>query len=149
MEQTDNSATFQNICKELVLGQPTWKQFHFYLNDVSPIGIHHKAAIESKKLKGFFTGNKLHVGIKIPYLRRSYQTKKQVGTVLAAALLVTLILAFAAMLFATNVGKALEVLAAVKHNTWMDTSAVFASVLGILMPAFFVLVNILQIYCTV
>lgn len=73
----------------------------------------------------------------MPYLRRSYQTKKPVGVVLAEALPGTLILTVAAMLFATIVGIALGVLAAVKHNTWMDTSAVFASVLGISAPSFF------------
>jgi len=49
----------------------------------------------------------------------------------------TLVLAFAAMLLATVVGILLGILAAVKQNTWMDTSSVFASVLGISAPSFF------------
>lgn len=135
--QTGDSATIQNIRKELALDQSTFKQYLHYLNDVSPLCVHQKAEIESKKLKGFFIGNELKYGVKIPYLRRSYQTKKPVGVVLADALPGTLILALAAMLFATVVGIALGVLAAVKHNTWMDTSAVFASVVGISAPSFF------------
>jgi len=49
----------------------------------------------------------------------------------------TIVLALAAMLFATVIGILLGVLAAVKQNTWMDTSSVFASVLGISAPSFF------------
>jgi peptide/nickel transport system permease protein len=49
----------------------------------------------------------------------------------------TLVLALAAMIFATVAGIALGVLAAVKQNTWMDASAIFASVLGISAPSFF------------
>jgi peptide/nickel transport system permease protein len=41
------------------------------------------------------------------------------------------------MLIATLLGILLGVLAAVKQNTWMDTSAVLSSVLGISVPSFF------------
>ena len=57
--------------------------------------------------------------------------------ILIEALPGTLLLALAAMLFATVAGIALGVLSAVKQNTWMDTSAIFASVLGISVPSFF------------
>ena len=56
MGQSGDSATQANIRKELYLDQPKWKQFLFYLNDVSPLAIHHKGDIEKKKLKGFFLG---------------------------------------------------------------------------------------------
>ena len=135
--QSGDSVTMQNIRKELALDQPKWKQFAFYLNDVSPLAIHSKEDIQKKQLKGFFVGGETQVGIKVPYLRRSYQTKKDVGEVLLEALPGTLILALAAMLIATVIGVLLGVLAAVKQNTWMDTSAIFASVLGISAPSFF------------
>jgi peptide/nickel transport system permease protein len=127
----------QNIRKELALDQPKWKQFLLYLNDVSPIAVHSKEDIQKKQLKGFFIGSDTKFGIKLPYLRRSYQSKKDVGEVLLEALPGTMLLALAAMLIATVVGILLGVLAAVKQNTWMDTSAVFASVLGISAPSFF------------
>ncbi|MES2373091.1 MAG: ABC transporter permease [Bacteroidota bacterium] len=135
--QAGDSTTIKNIRKELALDQPKWKQFVLYLNDVSPVAIHSKEDIQKKQLKGFFVGGENKFGIKVPYLRRSYQTKKDVGDVLIEALPGTLILAFAAMLLATVVGILLGVLAAVKQNTWMDTSSVFASVLGISAPSFF------------
>ena len=80
--------------------------------------------------------------MKFPYLRKSYQTKKNVGAVLIEALPGTLLLAIAAMLFATIIGVLLGVLAAVKKGTWLDTSAVFASVAGISAPSFFMAIII-------
>jgi len=135
--QTGDSATIQNIRKELALDQPKWKQFVYYLNDVSPLSLHSKEEIKRKELKGIFIGGETKFAIKIPYLRRSYQTKKEVSTVLAEALPGTLILALSAMLFATVIGITLGVIAAVKKDTWMDTGSVFASVLGISAPSFF------------
>lgn len=132
--QSGDSTTIKNIRKELALDQPKWKQFLLYANDVSPIAIHSKAEREQKQLSGFFIGN---VGIKVPYLRRSYQTKKNVSEVLFDALPRTMLLAFAAMFIAVIVGILLGILAAVKQNTWMDTGSIFASVLGISAPSFF------------
>src|SRR4051812_49326483 len=135
--QTGDSATMQNIRKELYLDQPKWKQFVFYLNDVSPLSVHTKEDIDSKKLRGIFIGGNTKVGIKVPYLRRSYQSKRDVLQVLLDALPGTMLLAFSAMVIATVLGILLGVLAAVKQNTWWDTSAIFASVLGISAPSFF------------
>jgi ABC-type dipeptide/oligopeptide/nickel transport system permease component len=135
--QAGDSTTIKNIRKELALDQPKWKQFVLYLNDVSPIAVHSAEDIQKKQLKGFFVGGENKIGIKVPYLRRSYQTKKDVGDVLLEALPGTLLLAFAAMLIATVMGILLGTLAAVKQNTWMDTSSIFASVLGISAPSFF------------
>lgn len=136
--QGADAATQQNIRKELYLDQPKWKQFLLYLNDISPIAIHSAEEIKSKQLRGFFIGgdnNKL--GIKMPYLRRSYQSKREVGSILFEALPGTILLAFAAMLIACVVGIPLGVLAATKKDTWMDTSAIFTSILGISAPSFF------------
>jgi peptide/nickel transport system permease protein len=144
--QTGDKKTMDNIRKELYLDQPKWKQFLLYVNDVSPIAIHSKTEIENKKLRGFFIGGEITVGLKVPYLRRSYQTKKDVIDVLMEALPGTLMLAIAAMIFATIIGVLLGVLAAVKQNTWMDTSSVFASVIGISAPSFFMAIVIAYLF---
>lgn len=137
MGQSGDAATQANIRKELYLDQPKWKQFVFYLNDVSPVCIHSKEDIAQKKLKGFFVGGDYKLGIKLPYLRKSYQTKRDVGSMLMQALPGTMILAVAAMLIAVVIGIPLGVLAAVKQNTWLDTSAIFSSIVGISAPSFF------------
>ena len=133
--QTGDSATINNIRKELALDKPISQQFLLYLNDVSPIAIHNREEAKAKNLTGFYIVRDCM--IKLPYFRRSYQTKKEVGEVLMEALPGTLLLAAAAMLLATVLGILLGILAAVKQNTWMDTSAVFTSVLGISAPSFF------------
>ena len=137
MGQRADAATQDNIRKELYLDQPRWKQFFYYLDDVSPIGIHTRDEIRSKGLKGIFVGGNTVVGLKWPYLRRSYQTKKEVWEVLMEALPGTIILATAAIAIATFFGILLGVLAAIKKDTWVDTTAILTSVLGISAPSFF------------
>ncbi|MBI3884054.1 MAG: ABC transporter permease [Sphingobacteriales bacterium] len=140
--QTGDKKTMNNIRKDLYLDQPKWKQFILYLNDVSPVSIHTKEDIAKKELQGFFIGDNTKLALKIPYLRKSYQTKKSVGSVLMEALPGTLLLAIAAMIFATITGILLGVVAAVKKNTWIDSSAVFASIAGISAPSFFMAIII-------
>src|SRR5688572_23217282 len=144
--QTGDKKTMENIRKELYLDKPVWKQFVLYLNDVSPLAVHSTAEIEEKKLRGFFIGGDTKLAIKVPYLRRSYQTKKDVVDVMMESLPGTLMLAFAAMIFATVIGILLGVLAAVKKNTWMDTSSVIASVIGISAPSFFMAIVIAYLF---
>ena len=146
MGQSGDASTQAAIRKELNIDQPKWKQFLFYLNDVSPLSIHTKADIETKKLKGIFIGRNTKFALKFPYLRTSYQTKKPVGAVLMQALPGTLILASAAMLIAILVGIPLGVVAAVKQNTWVDTTAVFSSIIGISAPSFFIGIIIAYVF---
>jgi ABC-type dipeptide/oligopeptide/nickel transport system permease component len=146
MGQSGDAATQANIRKELYLDQPKWKQFIFYLNDVSPICVHNKEDIQKKNLRGFFIGGYRKFGLKLPYLRRSYQSKKEVGKILMEALPGTLLLAFTAMIIAVFAGIPLGAVAAVKQNTWLDTSAIFASIVGISAPSFFMGIIIAYIF---
>lgn len=147
MGQTGDSTTQANIRKELHLDQPKWKQFVFYLNDVSPVSVYSKEEIQNKDLNGFFIGGgEKKLVIKLPYLRKSYQTKKSVGAILMEALPGTLMLAFAAMFIAVVIGIPLGMLAAVKQNTWMDTTAVFSSIIGISAPSFFMGIIIAYVF---
>ena len=49
MGQRADAATQENIRKELYLDQPKWKQFLFYLNDVSPVSLYSKEEIAKQK----------------------------------------------------------------------------------------------------
>jgi ABC-type dipeptide/oligopeptide/nickel transport system permease component len=69
-----------------------------------------------------------------------------VWDVLTEALPGTVILAIAAMMIAVFAGIPLGVLAAVKKNTWMDSSSIFVSVLGISAPSFFMGIVIAYIF---
>lgn len=140
--QTGDKKTMENIRRDLYLDQPKWKQFFLYLNDVSPVALHTRDDIAKKELQGLFIGKQTTLALKIPYLRKSYQTKKNVVNVLMEALPGTLILAVAAMIFATITGIFLGVVAAVKKDSWIDTTAVFSSIAGISAPSFFMAIII-------
>ena len=134
--QRADVTSLENVRRELHLDQPIPLQFLLYLNDLSPVSVHTQTEGLHYVSLLHFGGDKVLV-LKTPYLRRSYQGKKDVWEILTEALPGTLILAIAAMLFATVAGISLGVLSAVKQNTWMDTGAVFASVVGISAPSFF------------
>lgn len=144
--QSGDKKTLDNIRKDLYLDQPKWKQFLLYVNDVSPICIHQKQEIKNKELRGVFIGNETKFGLKIPYLCKSYQTKKNVGSLLLEALPGTLLLATAAIFFASFIGILLGIIAAVKKGSWMDTAAVFSSIAGISAPSFFMAILIAYIF---
>lgn len=146
MGQTGDAATQAAIRKELYLDQPKWKQFLYYLNDISPVCVHSSDEIKTKQLKGFFVGGRLKLGLKIPYLRRSYQTRKNVGGILLEALPGTLMLAGAAMLLAMLLGIPLGVAAAVRQHTWIDSTAIVASIAGISAPSFFIGIIIAYVF---
>ena len=146
MGQTADAATQQNIRRELNLDKPKWKQFLTYINDVSPIAIHRNEEIKQKKLNGIFIGGSTKLAIKVPYLRRSYQSRRDVWDVLTEALPGTIVLAISAMLIAIIIGIPLGILAAVKKDTWMDSSSIFVSVLGISAPSFFMGIMIAYLF---
>lgn len=144
--QTADKSTQENIRRELHLDDPKWKQFVLYLNDVSPIALHTNEDIVEKNLQGIFIGKKLQLAFKIPYLRRSYQSRRDVWDILASALPGTVLLAFSAMLIAVLIGIPLGVLAAIKKGTWMDSTAIFSSILGISAPSFFMGIIIAYVF---
>ncbi len=146
MGQRADAGTLNNIRRDLYLDQPKWKQFVLYLNDVSPLSIYSANELAEKNIQWLGFGGKTKLVLKFPYLRRSYQTGKLVWSMLMEALPGTMILALLAMLIATIAGMAFGVLAAVKKDTWMDSTAIFTSVLGISAPSFFMSIVIAYIF---
>lgn len=135
--QRTDVATIEAVKKELNLDKPKWQQYLLYLNDISPLAVHKK----SEQAKYNFTslipmGEKALVW-KVPYLRQSYQTKENVLSILLRALPQTILLAFAAILFATLIGVPLGVIGAVNKNKFIDNAIMFFSVLGISQPSYF------------
>lgn len=140
MGQRSDLASIENVRKELNLDKPLLTRYFLYLNDLSPLGLHPSDSAGRAKygyLKLVSIGEHQALTLKFPYLGRSYRTKREIGTVLAEALPGTAVLALSAMLFATFFGILLGVVAALKKGTWLDTSAIAASVAGISMPSFF------------
>lgn len=140
MGQRGNAATLENARKEMNLDKPLHIRYLIYINDILPVSIHkhNKAAQEKYKYARLLPlpGGRT-LALKWPYLGRSYHSKREVNKVLAEALPGTVVLALASMLIATIGGIFLGIVAALKKGTWMDTSAIAASVAGISMPSFF------------
>ena len=74
---------------------------------------------------------------KVPYLRRSYQTKRKVSEIIATAFPQTALLAVTAMALALVLGVGLGVLSALKKDTWIDRAVLMFSTLGMSLPSFF------------
>lgn len=131
--------TIEAVNKELGLDKPRMFQFVMYLNDVLPLSIHENSPQNKEKYQYtelFRVGEEVVV-LKAPYLRRSYQTKRPVMTMLMEALPKTVILALTAMLFATIIGIVLGVIAAINQFSWIDNSILVTSILGISQPSYF------------
>lgn len=147
--QRSDAKTIENIKKELYLDKPVITQYFLYLNDLSPLSIYENMVIEEKKYKVvhlFSIGNNKSIVLKFPYLRRSYHTKKQVNEMLTESFPGTAILAISAICIASFIGILLGIIAAIKQNTWIDTSAIFAAVMGISLPSFFAAILVAYIF---
>lgn len=147
--QRADVSSLQNVRHQLYLDKPLYLQYLLYLNDLSPVSILDKSyPLQEKRAHVSLVhfSEQRSLVLKYPYLRRSYQSKKEVWNILMETLPNTIILALVAMFFATIVGVLLGILAAVKQNTWMDTGAVFSSVIGISAPSFFTGIIIAYIF---
>ena len=136
--QRSDVQSLQAVRKEFGLDKPLMVQFAYYINDLSPIGIHLKTDEERYHYVSLFSVSEFKtLALKWPYLRRSYQTSKDVVSLLLEVVPNTLVLAAAAMLFAIVIGIFLGVLSAVHKNTWIDRLALALSTVGISAPSFF------------
>lgn len=136
--QRSDVATIEQVRKEMNLDKPVSTRYFLYLNDLSPVSVLPKAEEAKYHYQQLFSVSKEKaLVIKAPYMGRSYQSKRLVWNVLMDALPGTVVLAITAIVFATIVGIALGVFAALKRDTAWDTSAVISSVIGISTPSFF------------
>ncbi len=143
--QRVDEASLATVNRELGLDLPLWKQYALYLNDVSPVSIHEvdkedsHLYLDSAKYdfsKLLTIGSKAIV-LKVPYLRRSYQSRKPVSEVIGEALPGTVILAIFAISFALFVGILFGILSALFKGSFLDNFSLFSAVLGMSSPSFF------------
>ena len=138
--QRSDVQSLEAVRKEFGLDKPLSQQFLLYVNDLLPLTTHHDDPLTQSKynyVKLFSVGNDKALVIKKPYLRRSYQTSREVISILSETVPNTLILAVTAMLFATIAGIFLGVVSAVNRDTWIDRAANAFAILGISAPSFF------------
>jgi len=143
------------IRKDLGLDKPMLAQFGNFINDLSPISIHHNSDKEnywyldpakySPYLKIFSAGSTSLV-LKQPYMRKSYQTKREVGRIIAEAFPKTLLLATVSILFAFIVGLTIGIFSAICKDSFFDRFATVVSVLGMSLPSFFAAILIAWVF---
>lgn len=134
------------INKDLGLDLPLYKQYLLYLNDLSVVSIHNNSNPDSYIFNDptkysvccsvQISTNKDLV-LKSPYLRRSYQSRKKVSEIIAESFPGTFVLATVAILFALVFGLIIGIFSALYKNSFFDSSSMFASVLGMSGPSFF------------
>ncbi len=143
--QRADMATIENVRREFNLDLPLHRQFRLYLNDISPVSLHHRSDSQQRhylepgkyRYTSLMVLGEQELVLKRPYLRRSFQTRRDVTELLLERIPNTLVLAISAIVLATLLGILLGVVAAVNHNSALDQASVALSVLGISFPSYF------------
>ncbi len=145
--QRANKDAIEAIHKDLGTDRPIMEQYALYLNDLSPVSIHNNKNNQSiwylnpekYSWKPLFTiGTNKSIVVKLPYLRRSYITKRRVADIIIETLPETAVLAFTSIVIASIVGIFLGIISAIKRNTIYDKLSLVLAVLGMAAPSFFV-----------
>lgn len=138
--QRADVSSVEAIEKELGLNLPLHKRLLKYVGELSPIWIHENSAAEQTRLSYtvlFPVSSESALTVKMPYMGRSYQTRRLVSEILAEKIPPTIILALTAMLIATLIGIVMGIVAAIHHNRFWDNALTSLSVLGISQPSYF------------
>lgn len=146
MGQRTDVSSVEAIKKDLGLDKPIALQYLNFLNDVSPVSVHNITNSESywylsyskypSAIAFLKIGNQALV-LKPPYLRRSYQSKREVSTIIAEAFPKTLLLASASILIAMLLGILLGIPAALYKDSPLDKALMLFSSIGMSIPSFF------------
>lgn len=145
--QRANKDAIEAIHKDLGTDRPIMEQYAMYLNDLSPVSVHNNINNQSLWFLNpekytwtplFTFGENKSVVAKLPYLRRSYITKRKVSDIIVETLPETAVLAFTSIVIASIVGIFLGIISAVKRNTIYDRMSLVLAVLGMAAPSFFV-----------
>lgn len=145
LDQNENSEQLAIVKKKYGFDKPISTQYLYYLNDLSPISLHSKNAVDYTFLsenkynaaKLFSIGN-TEIAIKTPYLRESFQKNgRKVTDVIGNTLPNTFILAFFAIIIAIGIGIILGIVSALHKDTFIDRIIALLSSLGMSIPSFF------------
>lgn len=153
--QRADISSVEAINRDLGRDKPLPVQFLNYLNDLSPLSVHVNNDPKSywrldeekygRHLKILRAGDYTLI-LKFPYLRQSYQTKRDVSELLSEAFVNTAILAVVSMVFAVIAGVAIGILCAIRKNSFIDRISLVFSVLGMSLPSFFAAILIAWLF---
>ncbi len=158
MGQRTDVSSVEAIKKDLGLDQPLRIQYLLFVNDISPVSWHN---FKEKESLWYLDQRKYDPSVKLvtlgeggfvlkePYLRRSYQSRREVSSIIAEAFPKTLLLASAAILIAMIIGIGLGILAALRKDSLLDRSLLVFSSLGMSIPSFFAAIIIAWLFAFV
>jgi peptide/nickel transport system permease protein len=144
----DNASetTVQQIRRKLDLDLPMGQRYLHYLNDLSPISIHHasdsshRMFFDQRTYSGFAlaTISDWSLCLKTPYLKRSFFSDKSVGAMLSEVMPGTIVLAVVSIFLSLIVGLIMGLIAALNKDGFYDQLMLVLSALGMAGPSFFV-----------
>ena len=152
MGQQEDQEQLASIRALYGFDKPLWKQYLYYLNDLSPLSVHPPegfGAYEANRYGGWKLAEPAgwSLVLKSPYLRQSFQQgDRAVSDILGQVLPNTLLLAVAAILLALALGIPMGLAAAHWQGSWIDRSLVVLSSLGMSVPSFFSAILIAWIF---
>jgi len=145
--QRANKEAIDAVHKDLGTDRPMVEQYFHYLNDLSPVSIHNTSNSASLWYLNpnkyswfplFKIGKSKGLVLKLPFLRRSYISKRNVSEILKDTLPETAVLAITAMVFSSLLGVFLGVISALRKNSLFDRSVfVLSTFVGMSAPSFF------------
>lgn len=137
--QRADIASVEAINKELGRDQPLHYQYFKFLNDISPLGIGNirNSEMRDEGIQLSPSISNYYLELKKPYLRRSFQSNREVSSILADAFPKTLILAAVSMSFALIIGVLLGMMSIIYPNKVINNLVFGLSVFGMSLPSFF------------
>ena len=143
--QNDNSEQLLIIKKKYAFDQPIYKQYIFYINDLSPISLHSKnnenyTFLDAKKYSfiKLLRFSSYEIVLKLPYLRTSFTKQgKNVSEIIGDTLPNTIVLAITSILIALISGITLGIVSALNKGSYIDKSVQLISTIGMSVPSFF------------
>jgi peptide/nickel transport system permease protein len=143
--QNESAQQLAVVKQKYGFDKPGWKQYLYYLNDLSPLSLHSLSKdaytyMDRQKYSGkaLLELGTVQLAIKWPYLRESFQKNgKKVSAVIAETLPNTAILAVSAITIAMITGILLGIVSVLFKDGWLDRLIQLISTLGMSVPSFF------------
>ncbi len=153
LDKREDAEQLQAIKKKYGFDKSIAEQYFLYLNDVSPISIHNNQIntftyLESKKYRytKILEFETRTLVLKFPFLRNSFVSGQDVGSIILKTFPNTFILALTSILIALALGLMLGLISAVYKDSFLDKAILSISAIGMSVPSFFSAILIAWIF---
>lgn len=136
--QRSDASTLNAMRAEMGLDKSKPEQLLLYLRDLSPVAV----CKENDNYKGLSVNlyDDVNLYVKLPYLRKSYLSKKPVADILSEAFVGSLVLSVFAMAIALFLGIGSGILSAIRPGSLIDRFCLSFATIGVSLPSFFLAV---------